>query len=108
MPNNLTLNKGSVFTYAGEFRIPVNNVPQVDYTGWTIAAKLFEKNGIEIEDAVTAEWTNQETGIFEFDIPTTVHDQLRSGVAYQIHLLLTAPGDRTLPPVKIFFSVESV
>jgi hypothetical protein len=100
-----TLYKGGLFSYIGELRIPVNNVPLVDYTGWTIGGRFEDHAGQQLP-ILTVEWLSISTGLFRFKISPSDHSALKSGRDYKLYIVPVTPTGDALVPIIITVSVK--
>jgi hypothetical protein len=100
-----TLYKGGLFSYIGELRIPVNKVPLVDYTGWTITGRIEDVDGNELP-ILTVEWIDITTGIFRFKIAPADHTNLRVGRDYKLYIVPVTAAAEALVPIIFTVAVK--
>ncbi len=105
--SHLTLYKGSLFAYIGELRIPVNRVPLVNYTGWSITGRFEDHTGAELF-ILNVAWVDITTGLFEFNIPVAPQIDLKKGRDYRLYITPETPAGEQLPPMIITVSVQDL
>lgn len=96
---------GGVFSYLGELRILVNKIPQVDYTGWSIAGRLEDNAGVVLP-YLTVEWVDITTGVFRARISASNVALLKVGFPYRVYVLLTTPSGDSLEPIEFELAMK--
>jgi hypothetical protein len=91
----IDLVKGDTLSHLGEFRLPVNTVPLVNYTGWTLTGEFVDHkqqpvSGLSV--GLTVVWLDITIGLFSIRMLPADTVLLKVGFAYYVLLDLFAPG----------------
>lgn len=96
---SIQLTKGDTFSYNAEFRVVVNGVAQVDYTGWTATAELRDSKGAQVCD-ITITWLDITQGTAKLYIDANTTSSFAVGKDYEFNIQFTLPGgDKVSSPI---------
>jgi hypothetical protein len=101
----LPIVRGATFDYVGTLRVLINDVPQVDYTGWTIEGNLFNKK-VEFTE-IDISWIDITQGIARLRISSSITADMDNGVRYTGRIWLTTPAGDRIPSPAFFLDCLS-